>query len=107
MVGKIFLRKVAAIGLAKGDDPIGDQRVSEEGFAAMCGRVVAWAEATAEGRVVLVLEGGYDLDGLARSVTACARVLAGETAPAAAAPSPRGERAIASAIAAREAALRG
>lgn len=87
------------------DDPIGDQRVTEDGFAALCGRVVAWADAYAGGRVALVLEGGYDLDGLARSVEACARVLAGATPPAVGGPSVVGERAIAAVLREREAAL--
>ncbi len=35
-------------------------RLDEEGFAEMTRRVVDLAEATAQGRIVLVLEGGYD-----------------------------------------------
>lgn len=59
------------------NDPLGGMAVSERGFAAMCTEVKALADATAEGRLVLLLEGGYDLDALAHSVHACTEVLAG------------------------------
>ena len=35
----------------------------------------------AGGRVVLALEGGYDLDAISRAAAACTRVLLGEAAP--------------------------
>ncbi len=59
-------------------DPLGEMRVTERGFAAMCGGV-----ADACPRLVLLLEGGYDLSALAGSVRACVQVLAGarETFP--------------------------
>ncbi len=69
------------------DDPLGDMLVSADGFAAMCGELDALAEELCGGRLVLVLEGGYDLAGLASSARACVQVLAGETAP-----TPRGAR---------------
>jgi acetoin utilization deacetylase AcuC-like enzyme len=58
-------------------DPLGGMRVTERGFAAMCSALKALAERHANGRLVLLLEGGYDLDGLAQSVHACVEVLAG------------------------------
>lgn len=58
-------------------DPIGGMLVTERGFAAMASAVKQLAERCANGRLVLLLEGGYDLDGLAHSVHACAEVLAG------------------------------
>ncbi|MBK7863895.1 MAG: histone deacetylase [Archangiaceae bacterium] len=54
-------------------DPLGGMRVTERGFAAMCSAL----KVAAKGRIVLALEGGYDLDGLAQSVHACVEVLAG------------------------------
>lgn len=63
------------------DDPLGDQRVSHEGFAELCGIAQGIAEAYAGGRLVLCLEGGYDLVGLTQSVRACVEVLAGSTPP--------------------------
>jgi acetoin utilization deacetylase AcuC-like enzyme len=61
-------------------DPLGGMDVTERGFAAMCSAVKAVADETAAGRLVLLLEGGYDLDGLANSVHACVEVLAGRRA---------------------------
>ncbi|MBL8954660.1 MAG: histone deacetylase [Myxococcaceae bacterium] len=54
-------------------DPLGGMRVTERGFAAMCSAL----KEVSKGRIVLLLEGGYDLDGLAQSVHACTEVLAG------------------------------
>ncbi|HET6582886.1 MAG TPA: histone deacetylase [Nannocystaceae bacterium] len=62
-------------------DPLGGMRMTEEGFANLCGQVKRIAERHAQGRLVLVLEGGYDLAGLARSVQACVEVMAGTPAP--------------------------
>ena len=42
-----------------------EMRVTERGFAAMCTAVRKLAEAHAQGRLVLLLEGGYDLAALA------------------------------------------
>ena len=58
-------------------DPIGGMNVTERGFAAMCSAVKSLAEEVCGGKLVLLLEGGYDLDGLSQSVHACAEVLAG------------------------------
>ncbi len=58
-------------------DPLGDMRVTERGFAAMCTRLRELADRHAEGRLVLVLEGGYDLEGLVASSRACLEVLTG------------------------------
>ncbi len=63
------------------DDPLGEMEVSADGFARLCGVVCDLADRLCGGRVALFLEGGYDLAGLAESVHACARVLAGETPP--------------------------
>ena len=78
------------------DDPLGGMRVTEEGFARLCGAVKEIAGRHAQGRLVLLLEGGYDLPGLADSAAACARVLTGHAAPEAQpGPSPEGRTAIA------------
>ena len=55
--------------------------VTEEGFAALCGAVKQIADCYCPGRLVLTLEGGYDLRALARSSRACIEVLAGAEAP--------------------------
>jgi acetoin utilization deacetylase AcuC-like enzyme len=59
------------------DDPIGGMVLSERGFAAMCSALKALADSVCEGRLVLLLEGGYSLQGLSQSVHACVEVLAG------------------------------
>ncbi|HEX2659947.1 MAG TPA: histone deacetylase [Polyangia bacterium] len=61
-------------------DPLGDMRLTERGFAAMGS---ALRDVAPDGKLVLMLEGGYDLDALAASVRATVEVLAGarETFP--------------------------
>ena len=59
------------------DDPLGGMLCTERGFAAMCSAVKSLAEEVAGGRLVLLLEGGYSLVGLPRSVHACLEVLGG------------------------------
>jgi len=56
-------------------DPLGGMNVTEEGFAQMTHVVKEIADKHANGRLVSVLEGGYDLDGLAASTEAHVRVL--------------------------------
>ncbi len=51
-------------------DPLAGMRVTHAGFARMARRLRAVADATAGGRIVAVLEGGYDLDGLAGGMQA-------------------------------------
>lgn len=50
------------------DDPLGSMRVTEQGFAEMTRMVCSAALTHAGGRILSVLEGGYDLKGLAASV---------------------------------------
>ncbi|KFA93345.1 histone deacetylase family protein [Archangium violaceum] len=59
-------------------DPLADMRLTERGFAAMCTALRELAESTCQGRLVLMLEGGYSLEGLSESVHACVEVMAGE-----------------------------
>jgi len=63
------------------DDPLAQMNLSDEGFAALCGIVRDIAAEHTEHGVVLVLEGGYDLDALRRSLQGCAQVLMGATPP--------------------------
>ena len=51
------------------DDPLAGMRVTRAGFAAMAKRMRAAADRVSEGRIVAVLEGGYDLSGLAWGMT--------------------------------------
>jgi acetoin utilization deacetylase AcuC-like enzyme len=56
-------------------DPLAQLRVREADFAWLTAELCAIADRHAEGRVVSLLEGGYDLDALARSVAAHLRTL--------------------------------
>lgn len=60
---------------AAAGDLLGGIRVSANGYAAMTGRVLSLAG----GRVVLALEGGYNLDAIGAASAACTRALLGET----------------------------
>lgn len=50
------------------EDPLADMQLSEEGYELMTRSLVAVADRTCDGRVVSVLEGGYNLRALGRSV---------------------------------------
>jgi acetoin utilization deacetylase AcuC-like enzyme len=56
-------------------DPLAGMRVTRPGFAAMADRMRAVADRVSSGRLVVALEGGYDLDGLAGGMTECLRAL--------------------------------
>lgn len=57
------------------DDPLAGMRVTESGFASMTVLLLGIASRHANGRAVAVLEGGYHLDALARSVEAVGRAM--------------------------------
>jgi acetoin utilization deacetylase AcuC-like enzyme len=54
-------------------------RVTRAGFAAMARRLRRAADAWSGGRAVVVLEGGYDLTGLAGGMTAVLEAFVGPT----------------------------
>jgi acetoin utilization deacetylase AcuC-like enzyme len=58
------------------DDPLGGMEVTETGFARMTQILMEIAEATAKGKLVITLEGGYDVSGQGRSVKAVIKELA-------------------------------
>lgn len=62
---------------AAAEDPLGHLEVTADGFAAMARRLVRIAEACCAGRVLAVLEGGYDLGALSGGVLALAESLLG------------------------------
>ncbi len=62
-------------------DPLAGMRVQLAGFATMAQRLRAAAERWSAGRVVAVLEGGYDLDGLGGGMSEVLSVLAGAATP--------------------------
>ncbi|MFC1715914.1 histone deacetylase [Candidatus Poribacteria bacterium] len=57
------------------DDPLGGVSITTRGFAELTAIVKDIAETCCDGRLVSLLEGGYDLDGLAESVVAHVSVL--------------------------------
>jgi acetoin utilization deacetylase AcuC-like enzyme len=65
---------------AHADDPLGGMMVTDRGFGDLARRVVAVADEHADGRLVAILEGGYDPTALAASVVATLAVLDGDDA---------------------------
>ncbi|MBW2040192.1 MAG: histone deacetylase [Deltaproteobacteria bacterium] len=61
-------------------DPLGGMDVTEEGFARLTNIIMDIAQTVCEGRFVITLEGGYNLEGLARSVREMVNVMAGKVA---------------------------
>lgn len=61
-------------------DPLASMRVTDGGFAAMAHALRALADELCGGKLVLLLEGGYDLRALPASVRACVEVLTGKAA---------------------------
>jgi acetoin utilization deacetylase AcuC-like enzyme len=78
-------------------DPLGGMHVTSKGFGALCRRAMGIAEKHADGRIALILEGGYDLDGLAESVDACTAALGGAQFTIDEEPSDAGQRAVSNA----------
>jgi acetoin utilization deacetylase AcuC-like enzyme len=69
------------------DDPLAAMRLDAAAYGWMTARLLRLAEQTAQGRLALFLEGGYDLAALEASLAASLRVL-GEVAPGPADPAP-------------------
>ncbi len=61
------------------NDPLGGMNITTEGFAYMTRKVVELAEEVCDGRLLLTLEGGYDLQSLANGVLAGLVELLGRT----------------------------
>ncbi|OGP76913.1 MAG: histone deacetylase [Deltaproteobacteria bacterium RBG_16_50_11] len=58
------------------DDPLGGMQVTEKGFARMTQVLMEIADDTAQGKLVITLEGGYDVSGQSRSTKAVIKELA-------------------------------
>ncbi|HKW14588.1 MAG TPA: histone deacetylase [Candidatus Krumholzibacteria bacterium] len=63
------------------DDPLGGMRVTESGFAAMADAVLTIANTHAKGKLVALLEGGYNIAALEASVEHVLRRMSGENKP--------------------------
>jgi acetoin utilization deacetylase AcuC-like enzyme len=69
---------IASAGFdAHARDPLAQMQVTERGFAAMVSTLAELAADSCAGKLVLLLEGGYDLTALAGSVRASLEVLTG------------------------------
>jgi acetoin utilization deacetylase AcuC-like enzyme len=62
---------------AREDDPLGQLRLTDADFAELTGILTHLADKYASGRVLSVLEGGYNLTGLPAAVAAHVRALRG------------------------------
>jgi acetoin utilization deacetylase AcuC-like enzyme len=60
-------------------DPLGGMEVSAQGFGALAGELMNLAGQTAHSRLLLTLEGGYNLFGLQDGVTSVLRALSGQS----------------------------
>jgi acetoin utilization deacetylase AcuC-like enzyme len=78
------------------DDPIAGMRLTSAYFGTLMHAITGLADATAQGRVVAVTEGGYDLAGLAASLRSSIGALTGAAASRERpeGPTPRGEATI-------------
>jgi acetoin utilization deacetylase AcuC-like enzyme len=63
---------------AHANDPLADMHLSDRGYRELAEVCLALAAGAARGRAIFVLEGGYDLRGLASSVAEVGRALLGE-----------------------------
>jgi acetoin utilization deacetylase AcuC-like enzyme len=66
---------------AHGADPLANMALTDAGFGALMGLCLEAAAGAARGRTVVVLEGGYQLDAIARSAAALVSALLGEAWP--------------------------
>ena len=82
-----FILVSAGFDIGRGD-PLGGMRVSTAGFAALAAELKSLAETLCGGRLVLVLEGGYDLPVLAAGGRSVLGQLAGIEPPPALAADP-------------------
>ena len=76
-IARVFQPEIVLVSCgfdAAAGDLLGGMRLTPNGYAAMTERVASLAQ----GRVVLALEGGYNLDAIAAAAAACTRVLLGE-----------------------------
>jgi acetoin utilization deacetylase AcuC-like enzyme len=62
-------------------DPLGGMNVTEEGFARLTDIIMDVADSVCDGRFVITLEGGYHLEGQARSVVEVVKRMAGDGLP--------------------------
>ena len=62
------------------NDPLGNMNLSTAGFAKLTGIIIELAQYLCEGRLVMIQEGGYDLQAMAACVATCINLLLGDDA---------------------------
>jgi acetoin utilization deacetylase AcuC-like enzyme len=80
-IGRAFDAELVLVSAgfdAHGNDPLADMHLSERGYRELTEVCLLLAGGSARGRVVVVLEGGYDLRALAASGAEVGRALLGE-----------------------------
>ena len=83
-IGRAFDPEIVLVSAgfdAWGGDPLAPMALTARGYAELGEACLAVAGGAARGRAVFVLEGGYDLGGLAASGAALSRTLLGESGP--------------------------
>jgi acetoin utilization deacetylase AcuC-like enzyme len=83
-IGRAFAPEIVIVSAgfdAWGGDPLAPMGLSERGYGELADVCLAIAEGPARGRVVVALEGGYDLRGIALSSGAVAGALLGDALP--------------------------
>ncbi len=70
-------------------DPLAGMRLSLQGFAGLCERLIDLSQDVCGGKIVFAMEGGYNLDALAGGMSNIARLLLGETPVDALGPAPK------------------
>ena len=73
-------------------DPLANLLVSARGYGEAIASLRSWAQANCQGRLALVLEGGYDLEAAGACALAAAQALLGEKISDRLGPSPQRER---------------
>ena len=61
-------------------DPLGGMNITTQGFAQICSMAKQVAQEHAQGKIALVLEGGYDIQAISQSVLACVLALGDKSA---------------------------
>ena len=77
-VGQEFAPELVLVSAgfdAHRDDPLGGMNVTRDGYAAMTEEILRLARSTCAGRTVFVLEGGYDLGALEKSIVSVLTVM--------------------------------
>jgi acetoin utilization deacetylase AcuC-like enzyme len=62
-------------------DPLGGMKMTAEGYGMLTAELLEMAGKSAKGRLVLMLEGGYNLEGLSQGVGFCLKAMLGEWTP--------------------------